>query len=169
MTKLKTLSREQQDLIIKNLDWAENIAKKYTLIAKNKGMSKDEVLSSAFFGLCEAAGKYNFEKGKFTTFSYTYVVGQILRDINKVRGYENLDDCENVLYNTDVEDSDERYVKVQNALEALSPREKKVVCWKFGMSEEPLDMLTIAKVMHLSPKKVKDIYKSAVKKMKQCA
>ena len=75
MIKKTPLTKTQQELIIKNLDWAENIAKKYTSIARQRGLSKEDVLSSGRWGLCMGAANYNSAKGKFTTYCYNYVRG----------------------------------------------------------------------------------------------
>lgn len=169
MTKLKTLTEIQQELIIKHLAWAENIAKKYTPIARQRGLSKEDVLSSGRWGLCMGAANYNSAKGKFTTYCYNYVRGAILRDINNMKDYECIEDWSNVPEVTDEQDTDEWKI-LEVAIEKLSPREKRVVCSMYGLSGEQQDIMTMAKSMHLSKSKVLDIKKQSLKKLKDlCA
>lgn len=167
MIKITPLTRGQQELIIKYLPWSENIAKKYANYGKLKGLNMAELKSSAYVGLIIAAQKYNPESGKFMTYAYQYVKGQILRDINKVQVYEDIDDWTNVLHVCEDEDNYDSRDTLEVAIQNLTPREKKVICLTYGLSGEPLDTQSIARVMHLSKKMVFDIRKHAMKKMKK--
>lgn len=170
MIKITPLTRGQQELIIKYLPWAENISKKYANYGKLKGLNIAELKSSAYVGLIVAAQKYNPERGKFMTFAFQYVKGQILRDINNVQVFENLDDSLNVVSEEQVTNNDEMWETLKNGIDTvLSQRERKIINLAHGINAEPLTFTEIARLMHLSKDKVMHIHKSSFNKLKKYA
>lgn len=147
---------------------ADNMAKKYLRIAKAKGITLDELKSSARYALCEAAQKFDETKGvKFQTYIYPYIKGQILRDINNIQVFENLDDCLNVVADEQVTNNDEMWETLKNGIDTLTQRERKVIRWKHGIDSEPLTFTEIARKMHLSKDKVMSIHKVAYGKLRK--
>lgn len=151
------------------MTFAENIARKYFKLGNSRGMSYDEMKSGAYFGLTEAAQKFDETKQvKFQTFAYNFIKGQLLHDINSTQPHEELDD--NI-----VEDVNDNYVDLEEKWEivsrtidtVLTQRERKVIRWKHGIDSEPLTFTEIARKMHLSKDKVISIHKIAYGKLRK--
>jgi len=77
---MKTLETYQQKLIEDHYYVAEQLAKKRVRNAPMR-VRYDELLSSAFYGLVEAARLYKAEKGSFKTFAAHYIEGWMTQDI----------------------------------------------------------------------------------------
>lgn len=165
---LRMLNSNQKKLIINNMTFAENIARKYYKLGNSRGMSYDEMKSSAYFGLTEAAQKFDETKQvKFQTFAYNFIKGQILRDIN-IQVFENLQDCLNVVAEQqDINDDEMREIVRQAIDTVLTKRERKVIRWTYGIDCEPMTFTEISRQLHLSKDNVIRIHKSAFDKLKK--
>jgi RNA polymerase sigma factor (sigma-70 family) len=65
-------------LVEENLIYAKKLAKRFYGKRAHSQAELDDVISSAYLGLCEAASRYDVtKKGKFQTYSYLRIVGSM--------------------------------------------------------------------------------------------
>lgn len=73
------LNKTRENLILSQLDYADNMAKKYSRI-KNVYNYLPDLIGAARLGLVEASYSYNFEYGptSFKTFMYRRILGSVI-------------------------------------------------------------------------------------------
>ena len=68
-------------LIESNIQFARNLAEKFYFNAYKSGLKKEDMLSAAMWGLCNAARKYNFDLSNnefFRSYAKTRIIGAML-------------------------------------------------------------------------------------------
>jgi RNA polymerase sigma factor FliA len=67
---------KQKELVIAHLRYAKNLARKFYRNRMNIGIDCEDFESAAFFGLCDAARRFDQSRGfSFRTFSYLRIMG----------------------------------------------------------------------------------------------
>lgn len=143
-----------EELIIKHLDFAKKVARKYAYkIRGDPAIELADLEQESLYGLCKAAEKYNPARGKFETFAFWWCRRYILR-LNKPRPRFDVD-----------EGVDEDETLTFDIAEArLTPREREVFTHLFN---EGLNCAETAKKMKITHQRVSQLKISGLKKIKK--
>lgn len=72
------MTPEQERLVEENAEYARRLAHaRFPSFIANRHLF-DEILSDAYLGLCRAALRYDPARGRFSSFSFTYIVGAMV-------------------------------------------------------------------------------------------
>lgn len=83
-TTIKTRTSAKNLLVINHMDFAEKVACQFN----RYGLPQDELYSEAYYGLCEAASKFDPTLGvSFRTYAYEYIRKYVLLYIKKMIHY----------------------------------------------------------------------------------
>ena len=86
MEQKKSVPKENIPLVIKNVKFADRLARQFYLERRALGIELDEYVGAARYGLCDAARRYDARKGEnFITFCYFRIRGA-LYDLLKQNG-----------------------------------------------------------------------------------
>lgn len=162
------LTNEQQKLVTDHMSFANNMAKRYAGLGRSKGISFEEILSDACFGLCEAALRYKANEGAtFQTYAYDWCKKYILMHINENAFYSDKDitDMEDDIPEDDGEEQQERKKKVAVLMSVLNNKEREVICLFYGFDGREKTFREIALLLRVHPARVHQIYENAMTKM----
>lgn len=169
------LTKEMELLVTENMGLAGYMAKRFL----NTGIDYDELCSIAYLGLTKAAGSFNAEKGKFTTYAIRVMQNEILMYLRRNKKHWQCVSYDAMMC-SDNEDTnaflcifgreDPELERVENIglydfmMEDLSEREKQVVDLVIiqGISQTDL-----APQLGMSQSYVSRIERRAIQKMKQ--
>lgn len=189
------LWKEQKDeeafiwLVKKNIYLVYYIAQKYV----RKGLSFDELKSAGLEGLVKAICRFNYNYKNvnlksFKSYMSKCIENQIITDIKNNSRHSNeisisepikssKDDelfiLEEVLESPEKDPMDQVIYKiedsfVENALALLSPKERKIICLRYGLKEnEILTLNEIGKMYNCSRQAISSQEQKALKKMKK--
>lgn len=169
------LTKEMELLVTENMGLAGYMAKRFL----NTGIDYDELRSISYLGLTKAAGSFNAEKGKFTTYAIRVIQNEILMYLRRNKKHRQCVSYD-AMMRSDNEDTnaffsifgceDPELERVENIglydflMEDLSEREKQVV-----------DLIIIGETLQtdagnrlgVSQSYVSRIERRAIQKMKQ--
>ena len=166
-----------------NLKFVVSIAAQY----RGLGLDLFDLINEGNMGLIQAARKFDPEKGvQFISYAVWWIrqsIGDALsaaqkeRDLaaaslNDTRGNDR-STLADYLEDEDAEAADSRVVspmhqdRIQRAMQDLLPREREVIKRSFGFNGSPMTMAEIGEEMGLSRNRVRQIRKSAFKKLKK--
>ena len=121
----------KQILIERNLRLVVYIARRF----ENTGVNLEDLISIGTIGLIKAVGTFRTDrKIKLATYASRCIENEILMHIRKISSLKaevSLDtEADTVI--RPMEDHEER-TALHEALELLSPRERRIVCWRYGL------------------------------------
>lgn len=189
------LWKEQKDeeafiwLVKNNIFLVYYIAQRYL----GKGLSFDELKSAGLEGLVKAICRFNYsyksvDLKSFKSYMSKCIENQIITDIKNNSRHNNeisisepikssKDDelflLEEVLQSSEKDPMDQVICKmedsfVENALTLLSPKERKIICLRYGLEEnEILTLNEIGKMYNCSRQAISSQEQKALKKMKK--
>ena len=167
-----------------HLGLARKVAYQFCRSSKTK-YTYDEVESTAFLGLIEAANNFDESKGfKFSTYAIPVITGRIKRMYRDDKWYNikrgvpheiislnsKISDTENVQIIDSLEDKENieesivNHLIVSKLLELLTERDKKIIYLYFY---EQLSQSQISKIMNLSQVSVSRIIRASLNKMRE--
>jgi len=178
VAKLSDANRTRNLLIESNLRLVISIAKKYT---NQSHASLDELICAGNAALINAVDQFDYRRGfRFSTYAYQAIqrgIFGLLRAEGKYRERFAPDTCDATqLMTKDAAESDrleaaaaDARADVQQLLNALGPRERKIVMARFGFEKdsEPCSFQKIGELVGLSKQRVGDIFAEAMTKLRQ--
>lgn len=178
VAKLNDANRTRNLLIESNLRLVVSIAKKYT---KQVNASLDELICAGNAALINAVDQFDYRRGfRFSTYAYQAIqrgIFGLLREEGKYRERFAPDNCEATQsMMKDAAESDRLEAEAAAAkadvlqlLNALGPRERKIVMARFGFEKdsEPCSFQKIGDLVGLSKQRVGDIFAEAMAKLRQ--
>ena len=182
----------REELILSNQPLVFFIARKYHV----PGLPLKDLVQEGNIGLMKAAESFDPAKGKFGTYAFWWIKAYILRAIEESwlvhvppsREEPNRDDkgdgpvCQIVELDESVtapaEEDDgpfkeasehENKQAVQRMLSGLTPRERRIICMRFGIGNGGKDhtIEEIGKSVGLPPERVRQILSKALTKMRK--
>ncbi len=155
-----------------------SIAKKY---AAQSSASLDELISSGNIALLNAVEQFDYRKGfRFSTYAYQAIqrgIFGLLREENKRRERFATDAGEKThVITKDAGESDrmesaaaDASAHVQQLLDTLAPRERKIVMARFGfgLNAKPCSYQKIGEIVGLSKQRVGDVFAEAMAKLQR--
>lgn len=188
LEQYKAGNMEARDILIeRNLRLVAHIAKKYS----SNDREMEDYISIGIIGLIKAIDSFNVEKGiRLATYASRCIENELLmvlrsskKQSKEVYLYESIGadsegnsitlvdiiECEDKDVVAEME-LDENIKKLRTYLEtALSPREKKIICMRYGLfGEKEVTQREIAHILGISRSYVSRIEKKALKKLKEC-
>ena len=179
---LKGNIEARNTLIEHNLRLVAHIAKKYT------GQDTEEIISIGTIGLIKAVSTYKSDKGyKLATYAARCIENEILMYIRKLKKSKNdvslqdytaVDkDGNKVSLEDKIPDDNicvEREVEVKSSINEvmdriknkLTPRERQIIIYRYGIGCNPKTQQEIAKIFNISRSYVSRIEKAALKKLR---
>lgn len=175
--------RARDQLISANLKFVINVAKKY----KNSGVPFSDIISAGNMGLLRALEKFDSEKGvKFITYAVFWIRTTISDFIKDYRSgtydnsleeiYETCDDINEFETRTNSVNEDferntlDRYSRervVENLMEGLMERERRILTLYFGLhGEREMNLEEISKELNITQERVRQIKDTSIRKMK---
>jgi len=178
---IQPLNPAQQTLVVNNMAFAEKLANHLNLC----GFPQDELYSEAYLGLCEAAAKFDPNKGaSFSTYAYNYIEKYVREYINdKLLASKQQVSIES--YYNDADDNHECQLQVRDPYDMeqhacarssrkyllntlrgiLTAREYEVICCLYGFDCIAEDERTIAERFSVSRQAINLNKQSALKKI----
>ncbi len=182
----------REELILSNQPLVFFIARKYHI----PGLPIKDLVQEGNMGLMKAAESYDPSKGKFGTYAFWWIKAYILRAIKKnclvhvplLRQKANRHDKQDALFCRRVEleesamvpsEEDDELFKtasenetkqgVQLMLSELTPRERRLICLRFGIGNGGKDytMEEIGRSVGLARERVRQILSKALTKMRK--
>jgi RNA polymerase primary sigma factor len=182
----------REELILSNQALVLFIAKKYHI----PGLPLKDLVQEGNIGLMKAAETFDPTKGKFGTYAFWLVKAHILKAIEKNwlvhvpswrqeanrPGKEDVPLCqiveleESATAPSEKDDGpfeaasmDETKQVVQRMLSELTPRERQIICLRFGIgdAEEDHTIEEIGRSVGLAPERVRQILSKALGKMRK--
>lgn len=174
----------QNDLVVNNMGFVHWVAKKYM-----KYLEYDELISAGYWGLVQAAQRYNERKGRFTTYAYWWVRKEMLEAIRNMspvyipshraadlRPTQLVFDADDIWWSrlTDqghlavavLEMLDEQR-QLHDSLDCLDDRQKEVIKWRFGLEgREPETLEEVGRRFDLSRERIRQIEGQALGKLR---
>lgn len=180
MNTYNELTKDQQTLVEKHVGFAMNMGIRF----RGRGVSVEDLQQEACLGLCEAALRYDMTKEvDFQTYAYNYCLKFIMSALRHEGNAPVVTDDGEVLtiYNEAEEDyfngtslGEMEGCKVELLLASLSSIECRIISMVYGINtkdpsnpSEPMGLKAIAAKMKLPVIRVKQLYASAIDKMKQ--
>ena len=172
-------------LVEHNLRLVAHVVKKYY----SNTPDRDDLISIGTIGLIKAVDTFDFERGaRLATYASRCIENEILMHFRAGRKSEreiplsepiDTDSEGNPLTLMDVcavEDTiaDDLDLKVrtkqlyQYIAQALTPRERQIVQWRYGLTGDALPQRTVAKMLGISRSYVSRIEKKALGKLRRC-
>ena len=170
MTMGYVLNKDQQRLAEENWEFAAGVARGYA----GGCVPMAELESEAWTALCYAAFKYKKVEGcKFTSYAYYFIKASILRLLKIESERRSVEVCsvEDDLAEDDSPDEemadgdDERRARLDELMEKLTPRERKVVRRIYAIGCEETSVRELAQEMGLSEVRVRQILTKGVNKL----
>lgn len=181
--KIKKGDKEAlQKLVNANLRFVVTIAKQY----RNTGVCFSDIISEGNIGLIKAAQKFDKSKGvKFISYAVWWIRSSINEYINSLNRYNIVNDGDIYLNNSinaeyeynanlinsefedEISDKQSRNTSIEDLLQSLETREKKILALYFGLygnNECTLD--EIGQEMQLTKERVRQIKDKAMVKLK---
>lgn len=181
--KIKKGDKEAlQKLVNANLRFVVTIAKQY----RNTGVCFSDIISEGNIGLIKAAQKFDKSKGvKFISYAVWWIRSSINEYINSLNRYNVVNDGDIYLNNSinaeyeynanlinsefedEISDKQSRNTSIEDLLQSLETREKKILALYFGLygnNECTLD--EIGQEMQLTKERVRQIKDKAMVKLK---
>lgn len=167
-----------------HLGLARKIAFQFSRIYKDK-YTYDEIESTAFLGLIEAAKNFDESKGfKFSTYAMPYITGRVKRmyrddkwyfvkrgvrhdmgSLNFVIDNENNTELQDILEDeVNIEENVINEITVKKLLASLTERDRKIVYLYYF---KRLKQIEIAEIMNITNVSVYRIIKKSLEKMKE--
>lgn len=183
MTTTNALTSAQQTLVLNNIQYAENVAKHY----RHLGMPLKELYSEAYWGLCEAASRFNpNEEVPFTAYAYVYIFKYVQLYLNEYINHQSKAQTIDLYYDNqdgtyecrlqvkdpyDMEQhacarSNRKYL-LRTLRNFLTTREYDVICRFYGFDGIEQDEQEIAKCYGVSRQAINLSKNSALKKIGQ--
>ena len=162
------LTDAQRQLVIDHIHFAEELARKFEYLGRQKGITLLQLKTESCSALCEAALRYEPEAG--TDFK-AYALGWCQKFIKMCLndwGYaaDDVEVLEGELLAEDEEEMEQwRVQRVEAMMSVLNMQEKKVVRLLYGFDGDVKDFREVARIMHLTPARVHQIYEKALTKM----
>ena len=182
----------REELILSNQPLVLFIAKKYHI----PGLPLKDLVQEGNIGLMKAAESFDPSKGKFGTYAFWWVRAHILKAIEKNRlvhmpswrqganrhGKEDAPLCQIVELEESttvpseeddglfkVASENETKQAVQRMLRELAPRERRIICLRFGIENGGADhrIEEIGRSVGLPPERVRQILSKALTKMRK--
>jgi RNA polymerase sigma factor (sigma-70 family) len=182
----------REELILSNQPLVFFIAKKYHI----PGLPLQDLVQEGNIGLMKAVESFDASKGRFGTYAFWWVRANILKAIEKNRlvhmpswrqganrhGKEDAPLCqiveleESVPAPTEEDDGlfkaaseNETKQAVQGMLRELAPRERRIICLRFGLGDGGQDhtIEEIGRSVGLTPERVRQILSKALGKMRK--
>ena len=127
------ITNERNDLIVRYLSLAEAIAKKRSSVAP-RWIPLSDLISAAYFGLIDAANKFDARKGSFVTYAFWRITGEVMSYIRseiRARKHISIDiPDENGVCIRDII-PDHRHDNFDGLIEKLNPIGKKLMVWYY--------------------------------------
>lgn len=181
--KIKKGDKEAlQKLVNANLRFVVTIAKQY----RNTGVCFSDIISEGNIGLIKAANKFDKSKGvKFISYAVWWIRSSINEYINSLNKYNIVSGDDTYLNNSinaeyeynanlinsefedEISDKQSRNTSIDDLLQSLETREKKILALYFGLygnNERTLD--EIGQEMKLTKERVRQIKDKAMVKLK---
>ncbi len=177
VAKLSDANQTRNLLVESNLRLVVSIAKKYT---NQSNASLDELICAGNAALINAVDQFDYRRGfRFSTYAYQAIqraIFGLLREEGKYRERFSPDHYEvTQSMMKDAAESDRLEAAavdarndVQLLLNALGPRERKIVMARFGFEKdsEPCSFQKIGEIVGLSKQRVGDIFAEAMAKLR---
>lgn len=170
-------------LVEANLKFVVSVAKNYI----GKGVSFPDLISEGNLGLIHAAKKFDYTKGyKFISYAVwwirRYIEDFVTANEQRVEGSENEDwDPHHADTHRDVIHSDKMYddldecvndymtrkIAIDDLVECLNARERKIIEMYFGLGgEDKIQLCEIGKEMKMSTERVRQLVNTSMEKMR---
>lgn len=161
------LTDAQRQLIVDHIDSANDIAKRYVRLVLKRGITLQELQTESCSALCEAALRFDPEQGTdFMAYAYhwcrKYIIayienwGYVAEDITMLPEEISADDGEAEEFQRE---------RVAALMAVLNQQETMVVRLLYGFDGDPMDFGEVARLMHLSSRRIHQIYEKAMSKM----
>lgn len=168
MAKRKTAIIDRDKLISDNMRLISWFIGRY-----GAGLDPDDLRSTLHEAIVIAARKYD-GRAKFSTYAVLLMkqAAYKLRKYNVDKSHHSLDDervpDKGVILDYDASIDSESYPTITDLLIAMSPKERKAVELRFGLSgQEPMKLWMIGRKMNLSVERVRQIINGAIRDAKQ--
>jgi RNA polymerase sigma factor (sigma-70 family) len=162
-------------LIISNLRFVVSIANQY----RGHGVPFADLVAAGNLGLVEASKRFDLSRDtKFITYAVWWIKQSISNTIHDFANKNTIPvyDVEDDLVVYDIEDLERKIVEddlkkvISKLLEELSPKEKAVIVYMYGLNnEEPKMPKEIGEVLRIPTKIIKQIEFSALRKLGKIA
>ena len=186
---LQALERGEEDakqrLVEHNLRLVVYIARRF----ENTGVNLEDLISIGTIGLIKAIGTYRMEKKiKLATYASRCIENEILMHIRKIAGQKaevslnepiNMDGDGNELQLGDILGTEDDMIQrpleddvdisiLRQSLEQLSPREREIVCMRYGLEgRKELTQKEVAGIMGISQSYISRLEKKILLRLKK--
>ena len=170
MTNLEVMTREECTLVVNNLKLVEAVAT--WLQKKEKYSNHDDLVSAGHEGLIRSAQTCNESRGKFISYAWKCITNAMRDDIRKFHTLTEVEHEEvEYLLPLIVDDETEAWKRVDQILEnaGLTKREWYVIDCRHGIDCEPHSTKQIAAELGVTPQRVNQIKREALRKMRLAA
>lgn len=170
MKKLtKMLTNEQRELASKlyadAIKTADIFFNTHREICNKKHITQDDLASEAGARLCELVQKFDHEKGNFSAYLHKSIRGYLLNYTKGKKLDDNLDEHFEIGDYDIFDEEQEVSKKVNNLLDVLPEKRRKIVCMKFGIDNPEMKIKDIAIKMKISEGRIRQILQTSLTEM----